>query len=961
MISLQLLGGLALRLEDPAEADALLAQPKPVALLAYLALERPGAYHRRDLIVALLWPDADQDRARNSLRQALHRLRQGVGAETVRNRGSEEVGLTPGTVTCDASAFLEAAQEGRWQAALEGYAGDLLPGFHVPGAPEFMDWLEAKRVELRGLAVHAARVLADQSGAAGRFAEGAGWAARGLAVSPLDASLAERRIRLLDQGGDRRGALAEYDAFTDRVRRELGLDPDAALAALATEIRQRRGVAGGATPPTPSAATAPAPYATARAARRAPQIAAGLAAVGLVLLFIAWWRGYRAPRASDPGAAHTLVILPFRVAGADPDLGYLREGMVDLLAAKLTGEAGGLRAIDPRTALTAWHSATGDTTDLDPARAGVLARDLGAGRVLLGGIVGRASRLMLQVAAYDARTGAVRARGTAEGPTDSLPELVDQLAAQLLSGEAGGLEARSPVLAGTPLRAVRAYLEGEQAYRAGRYAEAFDHFLAALAADSTYGPAAVGVAVAGIWYPTAEGERQRGLRLGWAARDRLGIADRTLLVALAGPRYPAVSPWRERLDAWERAVAAQPGRPEAWYEYGDILMHRGPVLGIAGSAALAERAFARAVALDSSYAPPISHLFELGAARGDTAMTRAAAALFLARDSTSELSDYLRWRRARMAGDPRLLAAVRRRFALMPTASLGRIVGVSQLDGLDLEDAIAAMGVMESRPLQRDDQVETLAFAMELALNRGRPTEARDVAATMGDRTPGEDAQLAAQVLNALYADGDSAAGARIAARFAPYLAIEPPATGDARALHLWKACAAAEWRAWHGATDGVAGTITALRRLDDTALPWWAPANQLLCAARLEAIGATLAGRPEARALVLRLDSLTLTGPDVDVRDPSTLALARLWRRLGEPARAVDAYRRRQYHHRTGLPYLATRLREEGGAALAAGDTASALAAWRRFLTLYADPAPVRRPAADSIRGALEGLAGKR
>ena len=79
MKSLQLLGGLALRLEDPVEAEALLAQPKRVALLVYLALEAPGTWHRRDRIVGLLWPDADQERARNSLRQSLHRLRRALG------------------------------------------------------------------------------------------------------------------------------------------------------------------------------------------------------------------------------------------------------------------------------------------------------------------------------------------------------------------------------------------------------------------------------------------------------------------------------------------------------------------------------------------------------------------------------------------------------------------------------------------------------------------------------------------------------------------------------------------------------------------------------------------------------------------------------------------------------------------------------------------------------------------
>src|SRR5437870_7394997 len=41
-----------------------------------------------------------------------------------------------------------------------------------------------------------------------------------------------------------------------------------------------------------------------------------------------------------------VAVFPFRVAGAEAALSYLREGMVDLLAAKLTGE-GGPRAGDP--------------------------------------------------------------------------------------------------------------------------------------------------------------------------------------------------------------------------------------------------------------------------------------------------------------------------------------------------------------------------------------------------------------------------------------------------------------------------------------------------------------------------------------------------------------------------------------------------------------------------------------
>jgi serine/threonine-protein kinase len=962
VIALDLLGGLALRLDPPGDAEALLSQPRRVALLAYLLLGGPAGFRRRDAIVALLWPEADQERARNSLRQGLHHLRRTLGAEVLVTRGTEEVGLAPGAIVCDVTEFLAATQAKDWERALALYPGDLLPGFHLTDAPEFDQWLEEERTRLRALAVRGVGALVDQATAAGDLRAALGFAERALLLAPADETRAESLIRLFDRAGDRAGALAAYDSFTQRLKRDYELAPSPALVQLAEEIRRR--------PLRPVAPLAPefAPQSQPRAETpRAGPVRIGRGPLAAVIAFALVGAialaavGHR--RAETPVPANRrgqeLAVLPFRVAGAEPSLGYLREGMIDLLAAKLTGEEGGLRATDPRTVLNAWRHSTGDTVDPGPEESVRFARGLGASRVLLGGVVGRAARLVLQAAVYDVASGEARARSTAEGSIDSLPELVDQLAARLLATEVAGPSAGVPVLRGTPLPAVRAYLEGEQAYRAGRYADALAKYQEAVANDSTFGPAAVGLAAAGIWYPTAEEERQRGLRLAWAVRDRLGAADRAFLAAMAGPRYPDVSTWQERFIAWERATIAAPGRPEAWYEYGDILMHRGPLLGVAGSADLAQRAFARAVALDSSFAPPLSHLFELAAGRGDTLAMKATAALFLARDSASDLADYVRWRRATVRGDSRLQLAVRRKLPIMSVASLSRIIGTSQLDGLPLDDALTAARILSSRPLRRDDQVETEAYLMELALNRGRPREAAALADVLANRSPGEDAALAAHILNALYADGDSAAAARTAGRFRVYLTTAPPPKGEPRALHLWKSCAAAQWNAWKGDTSGVARAIVELRRREGAALPWWAPANEELCATILDAVIATQLNRPDARPLVARLDSLTLTVPDVDVRDPATLALARLWARLGEPARALDAVRRRQYHFRTGLPFLATRLREEGGWALEVGDTAAAQDAWKRFLILHQGPEPSQLRIVELVRARLKRLGG--
>ncbi|MGH7617706.1 MAG: hypothetical protein ACREPM_10790, partial [Gemmatimonadaceae bacterium] len=85
MIRLQVLGTLRVEGTDPGVADELLAQPKALALLLYLALARPAGLQQRDRLVGLFWPELDQDRARTALRGTLHRLRHLIGEYTIEN------------------------------------------------------------------------------------------------------------------------------------------------------------------------------------------------------------------------------------------------------------------------------------------------------------------------------------------------------------------------------------------------------------------------------------------------------------------------------------------------------------------------------------------------------------------------------------------------------------------------------------------------------------------------------------------------------------------------------------------------------------------------------------------------------------------------------------------------------------------------------------------------------------
>ncbi len=112
--------------------------------------------------------------------------------------------------------------------------------------------------------------------------------------------------------------------------------------------------------------------------RRAPKKRSSIAAlaaasVAAVVALAVWGGNAGVERELDD---RLIAVLPFRVAGAEPSLGYLREGMLDLLAARLTDDPE-LRAVDPRTLTSAWRRAGGDEADLTGEEAADVARGRG--------------------------------------------------------------------------------------------------------------------------------------------------------------------------------------------------------------------------------------------------------------------------------------------------------------------------------------------------------------------------------------------------------------------------------------------------------------------------------------------------------------------------------------------------------------------------------------------------------
>jgi DNA-binding SARP family transcriptional activator len=246
VIRLRTLGGVDLLDSEGHELRALLAQPKRLALLAYLALATPRGFHRRDTLLALLWPEHDSEHARNSLSQSIHVLRRHLGQEVIVSRNGDAIGLNWQDVWCDAVAFEEAIDACRFPEALELYRGELLEGFHIANAPEFERWLDGERARLAGRCAKAAEVLAEQREDAGDFAGAVPLWRRIATRDPYSSRAALRLMRVLASAGDPAAAVQHARVHETLLKEELGVAPDPAISDL---VRQLQSTPTSAAPP----------------------------------------------------------------------------------------------------------------------------------------------------------------------------------------------------------------------------------------------------------------------------------------------------------------------------------------------------------------------------------------------------------------------------------------------------------------------------------------------------------------------------------------------------------------------------------------------------------------------------------------------------------------------------------------------------------------------------------------
>jgi DNA-binding SARP family transcriptional activator/tetratricopeptide (TPR) repeat protein len=208
---------------------------KTVALVAYLALE-PGL-HARDKLADLLWPQSVDGTGRASLRTALAQINNEIGAQHGVLRSSREaVGWNIPDLGSDVRDLELASRvanrpdvtvnlESQLEMAANLWRGELLEGLALSDAPNFDDWLIARREIARGWLDGVLERLCRLYAESERVNLALEIAQRRVRLEPLNESAYRRLIELHVRSGNRTSALEAYQACRTVLASELGIEP----------------------------------------------------------------------------------------------------------------------------------------------------------------------------------------------------------------------------------------------------------------------------------------------------------------------------------------------------------------------------------------------------------------------------------------------------------------------------------------------------------------------------------------------------------------------------------------------------------------------------------------------------------------------------------------------------------------------------------------------------------------
>ncbi|MDT8435905.1 MAG: hypothetical protein RRA92_04030 [Gemmatimonadota bacterium] len=467
----------------------------------------------------------------------------------------------------------------------------------------------------------------------------------------------------------------------------------------------------------------------------------GVAAVaGIALLaWGAWWaiagrEGEREPttaRTTDGATldGDVLTVLPFAVQGG-PDVQYLGEGIVSLLSTKLDG-AGNLRTVDGRSVLRL--VAREGYAPGDREGASRIASVFGSGILLTGEIVEASGRMQVSAELRSAG-GDELAKATVDGAAGEVFEIVDELTAQLLSGLRGGPAARVQRIAAvttTSVPALKAFLEGEEHFRAGQFTEGMESFRRATQEDSLFALAYYRLSIAAEWSFANQrsiGAAERAVQLA----DRLSERDRRILEAYRLRRFGRN---REAEAIYRSILGTYPDEMEAWLDLSEIVFHAAPLHG--ESFTESRSTLERVLEFDPKHATALIHYARVAAYEQDPVAVDTLTARFLGLDPEAGRSAEMATVRAIGMRDSAAIEALAERLRSADESSLGLAAWSAAVFARDLRIARLASEAL-ARP-NRSPEARRLGFAQlaHLAAAEGREDDARAAVAALTELSPG--------------------------------------------------------------------------------------------------------------------------------------------------------------------------------------------------------------------------------
>ncbi len=920
-VILRTLGGLAL-LQDGKELQV---QRARLAILIVVA-EAGAAGISRERVSSLLWPDSDASRARNSLNQGLHALRQAAPSGDLIS-GSGVLRMNVEACRVDFVEFDRAVQDQNYAEAVSLYNGPFLDGIHFRYGEAFERWVETIRARLETAHSSSLRALLSEAAEANDLRRSVDITRVLAAKDPLDAIAAADLVTALSRLGDRSAAMRHVEIYEQLAVSEIGsADP---LVRAALQVPPPRAAENALPPPRVDAPTPASPERESGKLAQDPNHGTRETIRGAGAARFSWrWRivafvslaailialAFFAPsqvqsKISAVGTRQTVAIFPACVS--DSSLFSVAGHLEDLLISSLADLKGPTPRKEPPDGNHV-SAPKGCTTDASEVRvntgqykglAGVYPRlTMQNGRIIFSADVRRAHRGSLDASRVFVESG----------PPDSVALIAQRLANSIGASLINEPAHHSPDLSARSVAAVRFYLIGRAALRANRKNDAVAAFWHALDADTTFALAVLGLAESGRWDGgnSLVDRRRKGVATLATLRDKLLPRDRALFDAIAGPagrRWSSL----EQLRAWERVTEFSDDSPQGWYELGDALFHTGDALGAPDARIRAKAAFESAVALDSSSAGPLAHLLEIAIDRRDAADVEKYALLYFTADPDGEIVPFLKWRIAVFRQNSHAIESIRRALPSMSGPSLRRIAGYSDLLPADHSTGVLAIDSWNHRFSSLPEQLDALSRLHDMALNAGDFTRVDSSIEALRKMEPIEDGFLrdvvdadALLVTDALFANRP-VPGAVISRLRAAAVKTSLKSGRDA-VQYIGDNCALGLWEARLGTPALAQGAARRLASPPDNADSAKAHSAQgELCRRMIVASLDVKAGSKTPNSL-RELDQLAAEWTWSFGAGFANLLTAKLYHEAGERGLALRAVRRRRYDWTEGIRYLA-------------------------------------------------------